>query len=560
MMDSTDDDVVMISDEPEGNCFVSSVVVDEEDEEDEGEDCYYFPQKGDEIPAFEGDQLDTAMTDALGSRVGMLATSLGVWSDDVESPLTLTANGALCLGGTGSAILDLFAKCGAMRGRQKDLIGLFLRAVKESPSYAMRCLFYLRDIRGGQGERELFRSCMRTLAASGEPFLMKLAGRNMRFIPEYGRFDDVVKIFEGTPLQGAAMRMVKVQLQRDSESESPSLLAKWLPSENASSLETKRLASVVFTELEMPPRKYRKTLSGLRKKIDVVERRMSRKQFGSIDYGKVPSLAFKKYAPAFHKRDGERFRTFLGQVESGEKTVNAAALYPYDLVRPFFNRGAVVSDEEARSLDVQWKALPDFLPKGENAIVVVDTSGSMMRGCASVPPICVAVSLGIYIGERMPHKSFISFSDEPEVIPIRGATLRDKCENMSCAHWDMNTNLQKVFDLLLNMALMHRMDRRCAITKLFIISDMQFDQATAGNGRTNFQEIERKYAAAGLKRPDICYWNVNASVNGSEVAKDESGAFLVSGCSPSVLKSAMVGTPVNFMMEVLNGERYKRIH
>jgi len=372
------------------------------DEEDEGEtEVGFFPVPNETLPAF--DLLWYPVAPSIVSRIDALAKRLG------HAPLptgtcATTHKGALCLARTGSALLDFFAKAASMRGRPRDCCTLFLRALKESPPYTMRCLFYIRDVRGGQGERELFRHCMRTLATSNDRFFTSLALRNMHLIPVYGRFDDVVHIFTNTPLQATAMRLVKQQLERDVDSDHPSLLAKWLPSANTSSRATKRLASTVFKELGMHPRKYRRTLSGLRKKIDVVERRMSAREFGTVDYEKVPSLAFKQYSKAFHKRDGDRFRAFLGAVERGEKKVNASALFPYDLVRPLIMRSGTVDPDEARALEVQWKALPEFLPPGQRAIVVVDTSGSMNVGVSEVPPLCVAVSLGLYIGERMPHK------------------------------------------------------------------------------------------------------------------------------------------------------------
>lgn len=537
----------------------ATMIIDEEDESMPN-DLLLFPMNSSDVPKFDDSQLIQFPSAEQTGHIRRLAQDLGLILDD-QPDYSETTNGAKCLGGTGSDLLNLFANGGALRGRPKVVMSMFLRAIIESSSHAMRCLFYLRDIRGGQGERKLFRGCMRMIANSGVPFLTMLARRNMRFIPEYGRFDDVIHIFEGTPLQSEAMRMVRHQLERDTRSETPSLLAKWMPSENTSSRATKRLASVVMSELEYPPRKYRKTLSSLRKKLSVIECRLSNREFDSINFEKVPSCAFKKYTNTFRRHDSKRFKEFLDDVESGDKKVNSATLYPYDLVNPIL-MGGPVNYEEARALDAQWKALPEFIPEGEHAIVIVDTSGSMSSGMSSVAPICVAVSLGLYIGERMPHKGFITFSDTPQFIPISGETLQEKCENMSQAHWHTNTNLQRVFDLILNMSLMHRLDKDSMIKRLIIISDMQFD--TAVGDSTNFEEIDRKYASMGLNRPSICYWNVNASSASTEVAKDQSGALLVSGCSPSILKFVLARTPMDtpmmLMMNVLTSQRYCRIH
>jgi len=489
-----------------------------------------------------------------------------------------TANGALSYGETMSGVLDFFSKSGALRGQEKEALRYFGKAISEDTVLALRALFYMRDVRGGQGERDNFRAILQYLAKK----FPKEISRNMKLIPEYGRWDDLYA-FVGTKLQDLALDIMKEQFLSDiksaKEGESISLLAKWLKSENTSSKESRRLAHVTREYFGLTPRKYRKALSALRNAISLVETAMSQNNWDSISYDKIPSQASRIYSDAFRRHDEDRYKNFIEKVHSGEKKINAGTLYPYDIVRKmtasgFGWRSASPSADEIRTYDALWKALPNYLGEGENAIAVVDTSGSMMSGHSNVAPIDVSLSLGIYFAERNsgPFKDyFITFSNEPRMQKIQGTDIYEKVQNLMSADWQMNTNLQKVFDLILATAIKKNASQDDLPNKLFIISDMQFDQATGSRdgywGRpsrreeTNFETIERKYKEAGYKRPELVFWNVNASSD-TPVTKDENGTFLVSGCSPSILKHAIAceaTTPYELMLEVLNSERYARI-
>ena len=481
-----------------------------------------------------------------------------------------TENGALSYRETMNGVLDFFSKSGALRGRKDEAIKYFDKAIAEDTTLALKALFYMRDVRGGQGERDNFRAILKYLA---DRFPNEIE-KNIKYIPEFGRWDDLYS-FEGSVLFNTALGLMKEQFMTDLKNlkakKSISLLGKWLKSENASSKETKRLAKKTREFFGLNEAKYRKALSALRKEIALVETAMSQNKWDKIEYSAVPSQAARIYSDAFIKHDGERYNSFINKVKTGEEKINAGTLYPYDIVRK------VMESRENVAYDALWNALPDYMPEGENAIAIVDTSGSMDRGWGAtgkeaVAPIEVALSLGIYFAERSKgafNGYFMTFSESPAMQKIQGTDISAKVRNLNNAHWDGNTNLTKAFRVLLDTAIKNKVPEDEMPSKLFIISDMQFDMATGqrsywGNERaekTNFEAIEDMYRRAGYKRPDLVFWNVRASSD-TPVTKDENGTFLVSGCSPSILKHAInceATTPYELMLEVLNSERYSCI-
>jgi hypothetical protein len=483
-----------------------------------------------------------------------------------------TANGARALATTKSFLVDFFATSGALRNRtESEVVQLFSKAFAEDRLLAMKSLFYTRDIRGGQGERKTFKTIIRYLAFNHPETLAK----NINLIPYYGRYDDLLVLL-GTPLESLAMNIVRAQLLEDIDNECPSLLAKWLPSENASSYETKKNAKKVMSILGLTPKQYRKTLSMLRKRISLVETKMSEKKFGEIEYDKLPSKAGLIYRTAFYRNDEDRYTAFIDSLVKGDKKVkiNVKTLFPYEIVHQYVTNGyhrigthlytdvANKSVQEDKLLTEMWKNLPDYVGDNfDNALAVVDTSGSM-RGL----PIEVALSLGLYLAERNKgtfKDHFLTFSESPQLQQVVGNTLGEKLFNMSRANWDMNTNIEKVFDLVLNTAIKNNLPQEELPSKLFIISDMQFDRCVkGGNNVTLFENILHRYADAGYVIPELVFWNVNASSTQFPVSVNQTGTALVSGCSPSIFKNLLAGkemTPYAMMLDVLNTERYATV-
>ena len=474
-----------------------------------------------------------------------------------ESNLTHTENGAVTYRSTQSACLDLFAAVGALRGAgDEEITGRFLLAYAEDADLAMKILFFARDVRGGVGERRVFRTVLKWLAEN-EPRSLE---KNIPYIAEYGRFDDLLTLM-GTPCEGEALGEIKKQLTDDCAalaSGSPvSLLGKWLPSVNASSPDTVRTAKRVARAMGMNDAQYRRTLSALRARIDILENRLRERDY-TFDYAKQPSRAMFKYRKAFLRNDGDRYGAFMDRVAEGAETLHTGALTPYEIIRPLLDRGPV-SVQERQAIDATWRAQEDFTG-GENALVVIDGSGSMYWGGDPLPA-SVALSLGIYYAERNTgafQNHFITFSQHPRLVEIKG---RDICEKVRyCLRFNeaANTNLQRVFELILRTAVKHRVPQSEMPAKLYIISDMEFDCCAGGSSLTNFEHAKRLYAKWGYRLPEVVFWNVASRNRQQPVTVNEQGVALVSGCSPRIFSMLRAGilSPYAFMMSVLGSERY----
>lgn len=479
-----------------------------------------------------------------------------------ESNKTFTENGAVTYSSTLSDCLDLFATVGALRREsEEEIVSRFMRAYTENKDVAMKLLFFARDIRGGLGERRVFRTIIRWLSCNETESLRK----NLHYIAEYGRFDDLMILF-GTPLEKDMLEYIKTQLYSDLEGMENggdvSLLAKWLPSVNASNAETKRLAKKVARFLQLDDAAYRKLLVRLRAHIRIIENNLREKDY-TFDYEKQPSKAMFKYRNAFIRNDGERYNEFLNKASNGEVKLNTNVLTPYEIITPFFKRN--VSDEERNSINATWNALEDFT-NDENALAVIDGSGSMYGGADPIPAT-VALSLGIYFAERNKgafKNHFITFSEKPQLVEIKGDDILDKVRYCHDYNEVANTNIQKVFELILNAAQKNHIPQNELPKRLYIISDMEFDYCADDANLTNFEYAKELFEDAGYKLPEVVFWNVSSRNRQQPVSKNEQGVLLVSGCTPRLFSMMADGSlsdraPYEFMMEVLMSERYEKI-
>ncbi len=476
-----------------------------------------------------------------------------------EANKTYTENGALTNLSTNSDCLDLFATVGALRNASdSEVITRFARAFAENPDNAMKILFFARDIRGGLGERKIFRTILKWLAENESESLRK----NIGYIAEYGRFDDLLCLF-GTPCEKDTLEIIKEQLSADTkamaEGKEVSLLAKWLPSVNASAKETVLSAKKIAKNLGMNDGEYRKTLAKLRAYIKIIENNLREKDY-TFDYEKQPSKALFKYRKAFGRNDAERYGEFIGKVQKGEAKLHTGTLLPYEIIHPFF--GQNVSDEERRAIDATWNSLEDFTGN-ENSLVVVDGSGSMYS-CGEPRPIEVAVSLGMYFAERNKGKfknHFITFSENPRLVEIKGKDILEKLRYCLGYNEVANTNIQKVFELILNTAVKYSLTQREMPDTIYIVSDMEFDWCADDAEITNFEYAKNLFASHGYKLPKVVFWNVQSRNRQQPVTMNEQGVALVSGCSPRLFSMVMNGDidPYHFMMEVIGSERYAKI-
>lgn len=465
-----------------------------------------------------------------------------------------TENGAVSNLTTNSSLLDLFSQIGALRtgSGARSRIAQFDRAVSEDNLLALKILFHARDIRGGSQERETFRIFYKHLATTRP----EMAAKNLHLIPEYGRWDDLWCLLD-TSLKSQVIGLIKNQLISDAKSEKPSLMAKWLPSENTSSNATCKLATLIRKELGLSSRDYRKVLSNLRSKINIVEKSMSQRKWDKIVYEHVPSRASMKYRKAFKKHDGKRYDAFLTAVMNGEKKIHAGALFPYEIVEKVLTTG------QNETLEALWKNLPNYF--GENAddsLVVADVSGSMYG-----TPLYVSISLAMYMAERNKgiwNGKFITFSSDPTFNMVTGKTLFDKVTSLSRAQWGMSTDIEKVFDMILKAAKDAKLSNDEIVKKIFIISDMEFNAARGhrSDHKTLFRTISDKYQKAGYTLPTLVFWNVRSAREQFPMSLDDTNFQMVSGCSPSILQYMFTNkneSAYEKMMTVLSSERYSAI-
>lgn len=482
-----------------------------------------------------------------------------------ENNKTETENGAAAYRSTYSACLDLFSAAGAVRSAtDEDINNRFKRAFYEDADKALKILFYTRDVRGGLGERRAFRVMLRELAVIAPESVEK----NIPYIAEYGRYDDLVTLF-GTSCEAAAAECIAKQLAADTEAlekgGSVSLLAKWLPSANATNEQTRRDGRRLAKLLNMTLPEYRKTLTRLRAAIRIIENDLRIRSY-TFDYEKQPSRAMYKYRRAFIRNDGERYKEFMTKVSAGTAKLHTDNVAPYELVNalilPTNGRLKTLSREEENVINTTWAKLPDY-GSDENILAVVDTSGSMYYS-GNPKPAAVALSLGLYLAERNKGvfgNCFIEFSDKPTLIELKGRTFADKLRYAFTFNRIANTNLEAVFDLILRTAVNNRLSQSELPAKLVLISDMEFDSVVSNASETVYENARRKFEQHGYRLPDVVFWNVQSRNAHQPIRMDERGTALVSGASPRTFEMVAGGltTPYDLMNEILNSGRYDRI-
>ena len=480
-----------------------------------------------------------------------------------EANTAYTANGAVSNASTMSDCLDFFAAAGALRNASdEEIVTRFVRAFAEDKDIAMKTLFYARDIRGGMGERRSFRVILKYLAQNYPETVIKNIGN----IAEYGRYDDILSLMD-TACEQEAVAYIKAVLKDDMKSmqaqDSVSLMAKWLPSVNASSIETVRSAKKIAKAMNMSDASYRRMLSALRAYIKILENNLREKDY-TFSYEAQPSKALFKYRKAFFRNDEERYRAFIEKAKTEPSVLKTGSLTPYDIVNAVLNNRKGMSAADREVLDTTWNALENYV-NSDNTLVVVDGSGSMYwtpRG--GVVPAAVAESLGIYFAERNKGAfagNFITFSANPRLVEIKGTDIFEKVKYCMSYNECSNTNIEKTFDLILNTAVKNRLKQSDMPSRLIIISDMEFDVCADNSSMTNFDNAKAKFAKKGYKLPQLVFWNVNSFNRQQPVKKNDRGTVLVSGMSPqifSMLKEDKLD-PYSFMMSVISSERYERV-
>lgn len=494
--------------------------------------------------------------------------------------VSVTENGAIGYATSGSKLVDLNFALSSMRNMTSDaIVAMYRDAYNENPIMAMVWLFFARDVRGGCGERRVFRIIFEWLCYENTESAIRL----LRLIPFYGRWDDVIDVvFSSVPckVRDEANNMINRQMQSDilsaNTGNNVSLLAKWMPSLNTSSKESCRRAEFLRLSLGWSPKQYRKNLSGLRKRINIVEKQMSANEWEQINYGAVPSRASMNYRKAFGRHDRDRYDKYLTDVKSGNAKIHSGVLFPHDIVHayhvPYF-----LPNKPDETLEEQWKALPNKVKPGSETLVIVDGSGSMADRIGNTKISChdVANALGIYFAERLSgpyHNSFITFSKNPQFVRFAdGLSLHAKLciteKHCDCS----NTNIEKTFDMILDTAVANHLKQEEVPANVLIVSDMEFDRATGHYdpriGMVSdipdglFNTIRARWEEAGYKMPRLVFWNVLSRTCTIPVNENDLGVALVSGFSPNVASMVMSGAtdPYSVLVEKLMSDRYDQV-
>ena len=493
------------------------------------------------------------------------------WKSNQER--IFTENGGATFDTSASSAVDLFFRIGAMRGQDKNrLYQNFAKAFGENSYVATRILLWARDVRGGAGERQIFRDLLNWLETN-QPEVLKLI---LPKVPELGRWDDLL-VFQTKEFKVLAYEMFETALRAKD-----GLAAKWAPRENSKNHDR---AKELRRHLGLTPRQYRQVLSKL---SNTVEQLMCAKDWDAINYQHVPSLAQARYSKAFLKHDEARYRSFgekakvyaetKAKVESGELdasalekiekvTINAGAVFPYDVLKDLF-QNSYYSAAPSVNPDViraQWATLPNYMGK-KNILPIVDVSGSMYcpaggHGSNSgTTCMAVAVSLGLYMATKNRgdfNNMFMTFSSSPELVTLKGNDIVNQVQQMSKAEWGMSTDLSLAFQKVLSFATQNRISQEDMPEYIIVLSDMEFN--AAARGQTAMQDYASRFEAAGYRAPKVVWWNIQSRQDQTPVKFNQQGAALVSGFSPSIVKNIMSGEsidPYRMMLNVIMDPRY----
>lgn len=495
-----------------------------------------------------------------------------------EFNYSVTENGALGYRTTQSALLDLNFQVASLRNMSdEEVANAFMKAYCENKILAVKWLFFLRDVRGGLGERKSFRTILMHLASTHPEVVVKV----VPVIADYGRWDDVLILVNpelrlDKSIVKTVVDLVKSTIQSDliamKHQNSCTLLAKWMPSAYSKCRDTRK-ASQFWSKQLYPSTKddnfreriYLKMLSMLRQYLDVVERKMVAQEWDQISYEAVPSKANILYRNAFMRHDEDRRTAFLEAANSGEVKINSSVAFPHDIVHQY---GFLVHATDP-ALEALWKNLPDNVnDDGDNVLVVLDCSGSMIFhpfNGSKVTPLEVATALAIYFSERITghfKDSFITFSARPNFVDLSNlSSLHDKLIKTYVENDCSNTDIEAVFNLILNTAVRAGMPQEEMPSTILILSDMEFDASRHNFSARLFDSISEHYQARGYKLPRLVFWNLDSRTDTIPVKENEMGVALISGFSTNLAKMVMSNEtdPYKLLVKTLESDRYRII-
>lgn len=468
---------------------------------------------------------------------------------EVNTNVAYTENGAVTNASSLEPVLDLFFVGPVAKKNPADAVKAFQNAYAADRELSLRCLQWIRDIRGGAGARKAFRDCfgwlMRHRAKDAIAIMDKIA--------LIGRWDDMLIALDGSvKVRNHAIELIRNALVIEKNG----LCAKWMPRKG-------EVAAKLRTALELSPKSYRKLIVSLSK---TVEQQMCAGQWDKINFEHVPSVAASRYRDAFKLHSEARYTKYIEAVTKGEAKINASAIFPHDVLNQITYR-RTLDELTNKSINAQWKALPDYVKDSKSVLVVADVSGSMdqpVQGNTTAMKVCI--SMALYFAERIKgpfHDHFITFSHQPTLQKLRGDDIVNRF-NQIYGTGGYNTNLQAVFDLVLNSAVKNKVAQEDMPETIMILSDMEFDAACSEHGYrsrsiSNLDAIRNKYASAGYKMPKLVFWNLCGRLGNSPATKHDRDVALVSGFSPAVVASIFECEdmmPVNVMLKAIMKDRY----
>jgi len=463
-----------------------------------------------------------------------------------SAPDTETTNGMGAHSNTGSALVDIFSMVGASRDSVRAVIDTFDRALKVDKILAAKILLWARDIREGAGERMVPREMLKFLENRDPELLIRLLPK----LPEIGGFDDLL-IFTNPDVKDAAMSLFRTELKNGN-----GLCAKWAPREKSAN---RKQALELMKFMGLSPKQYRRLIV---EATNVVETKMCSNEWSDINFSHVPSVAHSRYKKAFMKNAPGAYGSYVSALVKGapEVKINAGAIFPHDVIKDVLRND--ISQDQKDVINAQWKALPNFMGDGHQALAIVDVSGSMtcpVGGLTGVTCMQVAISLGLYVSDKNSGSFkdlFLTFSTSPDFVHLTG-DICSKVKQMSKAKWEMSTNLEAAFDRILRHAVENEVPAEDMPSTLLILSDMQFNQCVKNSTASTM--IKEKYKAAGYQIPSVVFWNLKDY--GNRPAKSSTpGVALVSGFSPTILKTVLgreIVSPYQTMLDTVNVPRYE---
>lgn len=471
-------------------------------------------------------------------------------------------------------LMKFYAKANTLGYKyNEEIVDLFKLAYEESPLKAIRILFYVRDKKDGLGKRTLFRLILNYLGSINDSIIKG----NLNLIAEYGRWDDLYALY-GTPLEESAINLFKKQIKKDLDSQNPSTLAKWLKSENTSSIISKKLATRTRELLGLTSKEYRKTLTELRSRIGIVEQRLSSKEWSEIKYGEVPYFAMKKYTKAFSKNDKEGFQEFLNfnKVNTNNRYINKDNLIekiaPYNIIENMILENKNYDDDTYLEL---WGELPKYITESlGDSISILGLSGDILNNVQATPAAIASIGTALYImdNNKGRFKNYIISSNPNNIRKIRSKLLRDKIYEVLELSQTKEVNIESALDIILFAAIKHNLDEENIPKRLFCITDNNCEiSILSKKGYINnhfllnaekYENIKDKWERAGFSIPKIILWNIDGRREDSTVIYDNENIIFAFGYSRKVFKTLVSGDnslDTTNLDNLINSPRYTKI-